>query len=139
MFASKRASAGWNGGITAYSRNYFEKAMSLQLFLQLMHNRDDINNTEVKGETMASTLAERAGSLLSVSRSFVYRTYKEWRDGQELRLIEAKEKGEKFDGTGWFLQDQRGSYERRFLLNEDDLRIKFRKWIRSNLKKCQLI
>ena len=58
-----------------------KKAMSLLLFLRLMHNRDDINNTEVNGEMMASTLAERAGSLLSVSRSFVYRTYKEWRDG----------------------------------------------------------
>ena len=58
-----------------------------------MHNRDDINNTEVNGEMMASTLAERAGSLLPVSRFFVYRPYKKWRDGQELRSIESKEKG----------------------------------------------
>ena len=70
-----------------------KKAMSLLLFLRLMHNRDDINNTEVNGEMMASTLAERAGSLLPVSRSFVYRPYKKWRDGQELRSIESKEKG----------------------------------------------
>jgi len=68
-----------------------------------MHIRDDINNTEVNGEMMASTLAERAGSLLFVSRLFVYRTYKEWRDGQELRSIEAKEIGGEFDGSGWFL------------------------------------
>ena len=31
--------------------------------------------------------------------------------------------------------DRRGSYERRFLLHEEDLKNKFKKWMRKNLRK----
>ena len=35
----------------------------------------------------------------------------------------------------FFLMDRRGSYERRFLLHEEDLKNKFKRWMRKNLRK----
>ena len=70
-----------------------------------------------------------------MSTSFVYRCYKEWRDGQEVLAIEASEKGlELKSGRGYFLVDRRGSYERRFLLHEEDLKVQFRRWMRKHLR-----
>ena len=101
-----------------------------------MYERDDSTSTHVPAQAFAKDLAEKAGKLVGVSASFVYRAYKEWRDGQEELAIGEKEKGGNFDSNrGYFLQDRRGSYERRFLLHEEDLKIKFKKWMRENLRK----
>ena len=35
----------------------------------------------------------------------------------------------------FLLMDRRGSYERRFLLHEEDLKNKFKRWMRKNLRK----
>ena len=76
-----------------------KKAMSLCLFLRLMYERDDSTSTHVPAQTFAKDLAEKAGKLVGVSASFVYRAYKEWREGQEELAIRAKEKGEKLDSN----------------------------------------
>ena len=57
------------------------KALGLRLFLQLMYERDDKFDESVSEDTHASELAERAGNLLGISWAFIYRAYKEWRDG----------------------------------------------------------
>ena len=101
-----------------------------------MYEGDDSTSTHVPAQTFAKDLAEKAGKLVGVSSSFVYRAYKEWREGQEEHAIRAKEKGKTLDSNkGYFLQHRRGSYERRFLLHEEDLKIKFKKWMRENLSK----
>ena len=76
-----------------------KKAMSLCLFLRLMYERDDCTSTHVPAQTFAKDLAEKAGKLVGVSASFVYRAYKEWREGQEELAIRAKEKGGKLDSN----------------------------------------
>ena len=116
------------------SETTLKKAMSLLLFLKLMHDRDDDTNDQISSDTNATVLAEKAASLLSTSKTFVYECYKEWCDGQEHHSIKAEEEKNKFNGAGWFLQDNRGSYERRFLLDEQDLKIKFKTWMRLNLR-----
>ena len=117
-----------------------KKAMSLQLFLRLMHLRDDELNSSVSSDMHAQELAKNAGQFLGVSKSLVYRCYKEWRHGQEERAIMATAEGKKppFDDRGWFENDHRGSYERNFILVEEDLKLKFMKWMRKNLRKLSV-
>ena len=57
--------------------------------------------------------------------------------GQEERTILATADGKNppFDERGWFEKDHHGSYERIFLLAEEDLKLKFMKWMRNNLRK----
>ena len=51
-------------------------------------------------------------------------------------MTEDEQNSETFEeGLGWFLVDRRGSYARRFLMDEEDFKIKFKKWMRSNLRK----
>ena len=112
-----------------------KKALCLCFFLRLMHMWDGDSPNLISPEIHAKVLAEQAGFLLGMSTSFVYRCYKEWGDGQEVLAIEASEKGlELKSGRGYFLVDRRGSYERRFLLHEEDLKVQFRRWMRKNLR-----
>ena len=119
-----------------------KKAMCLNTFLVFMHKRDqDLSHFETGGK-LAIELAEEAGEISCVSASFVYRDYKEWRQGQlqrDKQLTEDGQNSETFEeGLGWFLVDRRGSYARRFLMDEEDLKIKFKKWMRSNLRKLSV-
>ena len=112
-----------------------KKAMVLQLFMRLMNFRDSTDNTDVDSRIHAEEVAVKAGLYISVSKAFVYKCYKEWRYGQEERAIEAQEKKSLvIDSRGWFEVDRRGSYAHRFLLNEEDLKMKFIKWTRKNLR-----
>ena len=65
----------------------------------------------------------------------MYKCYKERKYGQEERAIEAQEKKSLgVDSRGWFEVDRRGPYEHRFLLHKEDLKMKFIKWTRKNLR-----
>ena len=53
-----------------------KKTMGLRVFLQLMYERDDANDTSLSSDTHASILAKRSGALLGLSKTFVYKAYK---------------------------------------------------------------
>ena len=116
-----------------------KKAMGLRLFLQLMYERDDANNASLSSNTHASVLAERSGALLGLSKTFVYKAYKEWRYGQEANaIVRQKKNDDTIDKSGWFEGDKRGVYERSFILHEEDLKVKFTCWMRKNLRKMSV-
>ena len=77
-----------------------------------------------------------------VGGSFVYRSYREWRNGQLQRQAQLEKDDQSSKeiepGLGWFEQDRRGCYARRFLMDEEDYKIKFKKWMRSNLRKLSV-
>ena len=55
-----------------------KKAMSLSLFLNLMHDRD-LDTTHFKeGDEFARDLAAKAGTIVWVGKLFVYVVYLEW-------------------------------------------------------------
>jgi len=100
-----------------------------------MNFRDSAENSDVGSNTHTEELAIKAGLYISISKAFVYRCYKKWRYGQEERTIEAqKKKSIVVEIRGWFEVDRRGSYKHRFLLHEEDLKMKFIKWMRRNLQ-----
>ena len=116
-----------------------KKTMGLRLFLQLMYERDDVYDAALSSDTHASVLAERSGALLGLSKTFVYKAYKEWRDGQEAKVIERQKKNNNtINDSGWFEGEKRGAYERSFILHEEDLRVKFKCWMRKNLRKMSV-
>ena len=105
--------------------------MYLHLFSRLIYECNNGAIESISSDIRASMLATRSGELLGVSRAFMYWVYNEWKDGQETKVIECKRKGEIInDDSGWFDFDGRGSYERRFLLDEEDLKVKFKGWMR---------
>ena len=75
--------------------------------------------------------------MLGISRTFLYRSYKEWRQGEATRwatVIEANS-GTVPLGFGSFEQERFRLYERHFLLAEEDLKMTFKRWMRTNLRK----
>ena len=113
--------------------------MGLRLFLQLMYERDDANNASLSSNTHACVLAERSGDLLGLSKTFVYKAYKERRDGQEAKaIVRQKKNDDTIDNSGWFEGDKRGAYERSFILHKEDLKVKFKCWMRKNLRKMSV-
>ena len=81
-----------------------------------------------------------------VSQKIVYQYYREWRDGEQFRRKEVKDrtKAHKIvDTTGFyesiyrfgsFKNDMQGSYIRPFLLKEEDIKIDFKRYIRKTLR-----
>ena len=87
-----------------------------------MHKRDQDQSHFETGGDPAIELANEAGSMSCVSGKFVYKAYKEWRDGQLQRQAQLEEDDQSSKeiepGLGWFEQDRRGSFVRRFLMDE---------------------
>merc|ERR1712119_46114 len=89
---------------------------------------------------------------MGISLRTVYNYYQEWRYGEIQRLQEVDErcKMENLDddtkqsqldsvfGFGAFAQHKRGSYKRQFLLEDEDLKIEFKRWVRKNIRKLNV-
>ena len=45
-----------------------------------MYERDDTYDASLSSDTHAYVLAKKSGALLGLSKTFVYKAYKEWRD-----------------------------------------------------------
>ena len=68
-----------------------KKAMAVMFFLRTMHERDiDKSHFECGGKH-ALLIAADVAKLLGSSRTFVYKSYREWRQGEVTRLAAAKE------------------------------------------------
>ena len=95
-----------------------------------MQIRDaDRSHFEVRGKH-ASDMAAKVGDLLGTNKNAVYKADKEWKEGER---VEGENDGPPRPGA--FHHRTVGTYERRFLLNNEDLRMKFKKWMRKNLRK----
>ena len=106
-----------------------KKAMMVMVFLKLMHTRDvDKQNLEVGGKH-AYKIAAKVRELLGTNKTAVYNAYKEWKEGERL---EGDDDGPPRPGE--FYHRTQGYYERRVLLHEEDLKMKFKKWMRTNLR-----
>ena len=106
-----------------------KKVTMVMLFLKFLLRRDAFPAHFETGGTHASVIAAEVAELLGSSSRSVYRAYGEWRAGEQ--TIED-------DGVcrpGAFFPPLRGSYERRFLLHEEDFQLKFKKWMRKTLRK----
>ena len=60
-----------------------------------MHLRDNELNSSVSSDMHAQELAKNAEKFLGVSKSLVYRCYKEWRYGEEECAVMATAEGKK--------------------------------------------
>ena len=79
-------------------------------------------------------MAVNVGDLLGANKKAVYKAYKEWKEGERVESDN--------DGTprpGAFRHRTMGTYERHFLLNHEDLKIKFKKWMRKNLRNLSVV
>ena len=109
-----------------------KKATMMMIFLKYIRDRDaDPSNFKAGGKHAADIAAE-VGELLGTSKSIVYSTYQEWKRG------EIREDDDGPTRPGAFRNPTIGTYERRFLLNEQDLKMKFKKWMRKNLRKLSV-
>ena len=101
----------------------------VMVFLKYMRNRDDNQSHFKLGGKHALDKAVDVGDLLGFNKTAVYNEYKEGKEGE--RFV-ADDDGPQRPGE--FRHPTLGTYERRFLLNEEDLKIKFKKWMRLNLR-----
>lgn len=126
-----------------------QKALTLMVFLKKMHSRDtDQTHFELGGKRV-SEIRKEVASELSCGEYIIQTAYKEWRDGHEIHLATREAKvaaarlvgGNVRDieevplGLGSFKQQRLGHYERSFLLEEEDLKVEFKMWMRSNIRK----
>lgn len=122
-----------NMKVSGYLRESTQKkAMLVMLFLKFMHRRDAVPDHFETGGIHAADVAAEVAELVGSSFATVYRAYREWRAGE--RTVED-------DGVlrpGAFFRSVRGTHERRFLLNQEDLKTKFKKWMRKNLRKLSV-
>ena len=82
------------------------------IFLKYMRDRDnDVSHFEV-GAKHAIAIAAEVGDLLGVSKNSLYRAYSEWKAGE----VSSDDDGHTRPGA--FCAPKRGTYEKRFLLNE---------------------
>ncbi len=101
----------------------------VMLILKMMRRQDAFPSHFKAGGTHAADIATEVAELVGSSYATVYRAYGEWREGE--RTLED-------DGVcrpGAFLAPLRGTYERRFLMLEEDYKMEFKKWMRKNLRK----
>ena len=101
---------------------------STVLFLKYMRNRDDDQSYFELGGKHVLNIAVNVGGLLGSNKTAVYNAYKEWK---ECESFVADDYGPQRPGA--FFHPTSGTYERKFLMNEEDLKIKFKKWMRLNL------
>ena len=128
------------------------KAMVVRHFLYEMKQRDSDDTHFVDGGVTAVEVATRVGECHGVCLKTVYNYYREWRDGEAERWknIEEQVWDENIDddtannlfasiyGFGSFVAERRGSYHRPFILDDEDLKIEFKTWMRSQLKKLSV-
>ena len=108
--------------------------MMVMVFLKTMQNRDDDLSHFILRGTCASDIAAGVGELLGTNKTAVYNAYKEWKEGERLDPDN--------DGPprpGAFNHRTKGTYERQFLLNHEDLKMKFKKWMRKNFHKLSVV
>ena len=111
-----------------------KKAMMVMVFLKYMQSRDaDWSHFELGGKH-ASDIAAEVGELLGTNKTTVYNAYREWKEGE---MLEADNDGPPRPGE--FYHQTQGTYERRFLINHEDLKMKFKKWMRNNLRKLSVV
>ena len=111
-----------------------KKAMLVMVFLKRMLNRDADQSHFYKAGQYASDLAAEVGELFGSSKSTVYRAYKDWKEGE---MFEANDYGPRRPGS--FRNPTTGIHERSFLLNHEDLKMTFKKWMRKNLRKLSVV
>ena len=99
------------------------------VFLKYMRNRDYDQSHFKLGGKHALDIAVDVGDLLGSNKTAVYNAYKEWK---EVERFVADNDGPQRPGA--FRHPTLGTYGRRFLLNEEDLKIKFKKCMRLNLR-----
>lgn len=115
------------------------KAMYLWLFLQLIYKYDEKLHKSVSNNIYIFILAERSGKLIRFSKAFVYRVYKEWRDRQEAKEIQRQEKNDSnIDDSEWFKRHKKRIYEYKFIMDKEDLKVKFKRWMQKNLQKMSV-
>ena len=113
-----------------------------------MKQRDDndlIDGSDESGRK-AADIATTVGEINLVSQRTVYQYYREWRDGEQFRREEVEDRikeqnisdttglYESIYGFGSFQNDMRGSYKRQFLLEEEDIKIDFKRYIRKTIR-----
>ena len=93
----------------------------------------DVNQSHFdrQGGKRASDLAVKVGELLGTNKISVYNAFKEWKEGTILQGDNNRE-----PRLEVFLKPTMGAYKRHFLLNEEDLKMKFKKWMQKNF--CKL-
>ena len=70
-------------------------------------------------------MAAKVGDLLGTNKNAVYKVYKEWKEGKSV-----EGDNDIPPQPGVFHHQMMGTYNRRFLLNDEDLKMKFKKWMR---------
>ena len=119
------------------------------MFLTQMIKRYDVDIHDVNGGKKANEIAEEIGELFAITERTVYNYYNEWRDGEAERWEEIQQQSESKDmdesekqtllasiyGFGSFQNEKRGSWERQFLLDDEDLKIEFKRWLRKNIRR----
>ena len=101
-------------------------------FLKLMHDRDTNETHCNAGGDHASFIAAEVAGLFASSVRTVCRAYNEWRAGEREKDKDGPSR------PGSFCSPTRGKHERDFLLKEEDLKSKFKKWMRTNLRKLSV-
>jgi len=114
--------------------------MSVMLFLTAMHKRDEDKTHFECGGKHSAIIAQEVANTLRVTKKCVFKSYQEWRQGEAIRWGDAIEanSGTVPLGFGSFEQHKKGSYERSFLMDEEDLKIDFECWMQKNLRKLSV-
>jgi len=113
--------------VSSYVRVWtLRKAMLLIEFLRAMHERDTNRSHFEHGGQHVIDLASYIGNRNGSNKTYVYQIYKEWREGERARLDIAQLSN---TGFGLFEQHRQGSYERRWLMEEDDLKSELKRWM----------
>ena len=99
------------------------------VFLKYTQNRDDDQSHFEIGGKHSLDIAVDVGDILGSKKTAVFNAYKEWKEGE--RFVADNDGPQR---PGEFCHPTSGTYERRFLLNEEDLKIKFKKRMRLNLR-----
>ena len=111
------------------------KALVVHSFMFEMKERDvEEMVAEVKPSNLeifyrhASKIAECVGTrYVQAYGSWVYKVYLDYRMHESQDGMDS--------GVGKFNKFERGQYKRKFLLDQEDLKLKFKRWIRKNIKK----
>ena len=62
-----------------------KKAMAVMVLLKTMHKRNEDKAHFQCGGKAACVIAKEVASTLGISKTFLYRSYKEWRQGEATR------------------------------------------------------
>ena len=107
--------------------------MMVIVFLKYTMDRDAVKSLFNDEGTYALSIASGVGKLLDTNKTAIYNAYQEWEKGDH--VVENYE-GPRRPGT--FRHPTQGTYARRFLLDREDLKLQFKKWMRKNLRMSSL-